>query len=141
MFRKTDWNGLRETEIIDVQYDMFLELYTKGTQQHIPKVKEFKPRTPEWFNARCREAKQRKELTWKRWNRHKIRLTRDRFVTARNKYTEIRREEARKFEKDIVEKGEKEPKILYAHINRRTKVKNKLQRLKVEGVTYETDRA
>merc|ERR1712035_97554 len=48
---------------------------------------------------------------------------------------------ARKFEKGIVEKSVEEPKILYAHINSKMKVKNKLQRLRVDGEIHESDRA
>ena len=47
----------------------------------------------------------------------------------------------RKFEKGIVEKSEKEPKILFAHINNKMKVKNKLQRLRVDGEIHESYKA
>ena len=140
VYRETDWKELGEIEDVNKQYEKFIELYDKGTRQCIPKVKETSQKTPDWFNARCKEAKRKKDLTWKRWNRHRTKPARERFVLARNEYTEIRREEARNFEKDIVERSEKEPKILFAHINRKTKVKNKLQRLSVDGEIHESDK-
>ena len=104
---------------------------------HSPRERERS--TPDWFNNKCREARELKELTWKRWNRHKTAPARERFVSARNKYTEIRREETKSFEKGLVEKSVTEPNILYAHINKKMKVKNKIQRLRAEGETYETE--
>ena len=108
-------------------------------EQCIPKAKEEKREAPDWFNDRCREARDKKITSYKRWNRHGTEPARERFVQARNEYTDIRREEARKFEKGIVEKSVEEPKILYAHINSKMKVKNKLQRL-IQGwwVVYGT---
>jgi len=141
IYKATDWKELSEIEDVNKQYERFLELYTEGTMKCIPKEKELSRKMPDWFNERCRQAKKKKDLMWRRWNRHKARAARRRFILARNEYTRIRREEARKFEKGIVEKSEKDPKILYAHINKKMKVKNKLQRLRVDGEVYESDRA
>merc|ERR1712035_218813 len=82
-----------------------------------------------------------KEIFWTKWNRHMTEPARERFVQARNEYTEIRREEARKFEKEIAEKSVEEPEILHAHINSKMKVKNKLQRLRADGEIHESDKA
>merc|ERR1712035_156272 len=82
-----------------------------------------------------------KEIFWTRWNRHRTESACERFVQARNEYTEIRREEARKIEQGIVEKSVEEPKILYAHINSKMKVKTKLQRLRVDEDIHEYDKA
>merc|ERR1712035_94911 len=125
VYKETGWKELEDIEDINEQYERFLELYNKGTEQCIPTAKEEKREAPDWFNDRCREARDKKETSWKKMNRHRTEPARERFVQARNEYTDIRREEVRKFEKGIVEKSVEEPKILYAHINSKMKMKNK----------------
>merc|ERR1711980_80850 len=141
VYKETDWKELEEIEDINKQYERFLELYNKGTEQCIPKAKEEKCEAPDWFNDRCREARDKKGFFWTRWNRHRTEPARERFLQARHEYTDIRREEDRKFEKGIIEKSVKEPKISYAHINSKMKLKNKLQRLRVDGEIHRSDKA
>ena len=84
VYKETDWKELEEIKDINKQYERFLELYNKRTEQCIPKAKEEKHEAPDWFNDRCREARDKKEYFLTRWNRHSTELARKRFVLPRN---------------------------------------------------------
>ena len=53
----------------------------------------------------------------KRWSE----TNREDYRTARNEYVKIRGEEERNFEKDVVEKCKKEPKLFYEYVNGKIK--------------------
>merc|ERR1712035_173518 len=57
VYKEMYWKELEEIEDINKQYERFLELYNKGTEQCIPKAKEEKREAPHWFNDACREAR------------------------------------------------------------------------------------
>ena len=92
-----------------------------------------------WFNERCRKAKEERDREWRNMRRRKSEWSRDKYHRARNNYTKIRREEEAKYEKNIVDKYESDPKLFYKYINGKTKIKGAIQRLRVEGRVIEED--
>ena len=77
---------------------------------------------------------------WRRLRRRRTNKTIDDYHRARNSYTEIRREEEENYEKNIVDKYESDPKIFYKYIHGKTKIKNAIQRLKVDGNIIEDEK-
>ena len=64
----------------------------------------------------CRGKKIR-DKAWKKLKKQRNKIHREQYKEARNEYIRIRRGEERVFEKDVVEKCEKEPKLFYRYIN------------------------
>ena len=62
---------------------------------------------------------------------------RNKYKLARNEYARIRREEEKKFEKDIVNKCKEEPKLFNRYINGKIKQKERITRLKENNETVE----
>ena len=141
-FKKTNWE--RELTITDInqQNSKFLDFYYKGVDKFIPKTKQRE--TPEdnqeWFNGRCKRARDNKELLWTRYNRHRSARARARYNEARNSYTEIRREAQINYEKDIINKSKEQPKLFYNFINSKTKKREHLLAITDEGNTYDNEK-
>ena len=139
---KIDWERELDITDIDKQNEKFLKLLNEGIEKFIPKTKPKRTCSnhKKWFNLRCVKARADKELLWKRYKRHPSEAARERYKEARNSYTQVTRETIREFEKDIIEKSEKEPKLFYDYINSRTKKKEQILTITDEGVTYDNEK-
>ena len=136
-YKGIDWRKLLENKGVQEKYQVFLSKYKEGIEKYVPKYK-IKKNKRAWFNAKCVEAKKKKEKAWrkmrKRWNE----TNREDYRTARNEYVKIRREEERNFEKDVVEKCKKEPKLFYKYVNGKIKHRDEITKLRRNGEVYET---
>ena len=119
-----------------------MKLLNEGVDKFIPKTKE--KRVPsnhkKWFNSKCVRARANKELLWIRYKRHPSNAALERYKEARNTYTRETRETVINFEKDIINKSEKEPKLFYNYIKSKTKKKEQILTITDEGVTYDNEK-
>ncbi len=83
-----------------------------------------------WFIARCAGAKKMRDIAWTRMKRNRNQRNKEDCKIARNEYVKIRRMEEIDYEKDIVEKYKDEPKLFYRFINDKTKMKEKVEKLR-----------
>ena len=136
-FGNIDWKNVMKDLTVQEKYELFLEKYNEGVQKYVPvyRVRESKY---SWFNGRCVEAKKRKDKAWKKWMKNRNDINREQYRNERNEYVRIRREEERSFERDIVQKCEKEPKLFYRYINGKMKSRETIDKLEREGRIYET---
>ena len=93
-------------------------------------------KTNEWFNHKCVEAKEKRDLLWNRYRRHNSENAYERYRQARNEYTKVRKQAQITFEKDIVEKSKDQPKLFYSYIKSKSKVKDKIQSIMDRGKNY-----
>ena len=77
---------------------------------------------------------------WSRFRRHGGEGAYNRYKTARNKYTKIRREAEVEYQRDIVNKCKDEPKLFHNYIKSKIKVKDKIQCLTDQGKTYSDEK-
>ena len=63
------------------------------------------------------EAKKKKDATWRKLGNQRNYRNRKQYIEGQNTYIKIRREEERKFEEDVIEMCEEEPKLFYKCIN------------------------
>ena len=90
----------------------------------------------DWFNVRCVIAKKKRDEAWKKMKRNRDPRNKENFKLARNNCTEVKKEEEREYEKDVMEKCKEQPKLLYIFINRKIKLKKDIERLREEhGMT------
>ena len=141
-FSKVDWK--RELDITDInmQNEKFMKFLNEGEEQFMPKTKQNRAlnNNQKWFNRRCAKARANKELLWKRYKNHPSDAALERYKEARNSYTRETRETVRSFEKDIIDKSEKEPKLFYNYINSKTKKKEQILTITDEGITYDNEK-
>ncbi len=124
---------------INEQYEAFCAICKQGAEQYIPIAKDFPKAKNDWFGARCYQAKVERDKLWKRYRRHKSDEAYERYKIARNNYTKVRRQEEIDFERGVVMKSKDDPNILYGFINKRTKVKEKIQRIVHNGEIFEEE--
>ena len=115
-FGRVNWKVLMEGKNVQEKYEAFLNKYNEGVKKYVPIYKVRKSKH-NWYNARCAEAKKRKDKAWKLLKKQRNENNREQYKEARNEYVRIRKEEERIFEKDVVEKCEREPKLFYRYIN------------------------
>ena len=131
-FGRIDWNDLFEAGEVQEKYDIFMNVYTTGVRKFVPKYKGKEEQKNDWFNVTCLKAREKRDRAWRRWKRNRNERNRENYQILRNEYVKVRKEEERKFEKDIVEKCKEQPKLFYRFINRKLKVKETIVRLKGE---------
>ena len=68
-------------------------------------------------------VKKRRDEAWRRMKRKPIQERKEEYKLERNEYVRIRREEERRYEKDIVDKCKEELKLFYGFINGKNKTK------------------
>ena len=119
-----------------------MKFFNEGVDQFIPKTKQNRAlnNNKKWFNSRCVRARVNKELLWKRYKNHPSYAALERYKEARNSYTRETRETVKNFEKDIIDKSEKEPKLFYDYINSKTKKREQILTITDEGVTYDNEK-
>lgn len=127
-----DWEDLKRAEEVQEKYDIFMKVYKAGVREFVPKYKQNKEKKQDWFNARCFKAREKRDRAWRGWKKNKNERNRESYRVARNEYVRARREEERNFERDIVEKCKKQPKLFYRFVNRKLKSKETIARLQGE---------
>ena len=134
-FEEVEWKSTMEGKTVQKKYDIFLERYREGVQKYVPlhRIRESKH---SWYNARCMEAKRNKDKQWKKMRRQRNEHNIKQYKEARNEYVRIRREEERKFERDIVEKCGEEPKLFYRYINGKITNKETIDKISKGDKTY-----
>ena len=138
-FEDTDWNELLSADNIQDKYDIFKKIYDEGITRYVPKYKEQRQGRKEWFNVKCEAARKMKEKAWNKMRKRNTQRNREEFKKARNAYVLVRREEERKYEKNIVDKCRNEPKMFYRFVNGKMKQKVGISKLTVDGVVYEEE--
>ena len=78
----------------------------------------------------------RRDEAWRRMKRKPVQERKE-YKLERNEYVRIRREEEKRYEKDIVDKCKEEPKLFYRFINEKIKHKEIIIRLKENNEVYE----
>ena len=100
-FGNINWKALMKGKTVQEKYETFLSKYNEGVQKYVP-VYRIKKSKHSWYNARCTEAKKRKDKAWKKLKKQRNEYNREQYKEARNEYVRIRKEEQRKFEKNVV---------------------------------------
>ena len=148
-FRKGNYKGLKEhfkeikweeelnLDNINDQYTKFCDIYKMGVNKFVPykKLSGIR-RKNQWMDGRCMVAREKRDLLWNRFRRHGGERAYNRYKTARNEYTKVRREAEVEYQRDIVDKCEKEPKLFHSFIKSKIKVKDKIQSLADQGKIY-----
>ena len=139
---KVDWKRELDITDINIQNEKFMKFLNEGEEQYMPKTKQNRAlnNNKKWFNSRCARARANKELLWKRYKNHPSDGALERYKEARNSYTRETREIVKSFEKDIIDKSEKEPKLFYNYINSKTKKKEQILTITDEGITYDNEK-
>ena len=136
-FENINWGEMENLNDIQQKYDFFLEKYEQGITRFVPTYKVKAKRKEDWFNMICERAKLRRDKAWKKMRRKPTRENKREYKQERNEYVRIRREEERKFEKDLVEKCKEEPKLFYRFINKKMKHKESITKLRENGEIFE----
>ena len=131
-FEKLNWEEMLQTRGVQKKYDIFMNYYREGVMKFVPKYKPREEGRKDWFNATCVKAKERRDAAWKRWKRNRSIINKESYRVARNEYVRVRKEEERKFEKDIVDKCKEHPKLFYRFVNGKLKKRESIERLKGE---------
>ena len=136
-YKGIDWKKLLQGKKVQEKYELFLNKYREGIVRYVPKY-EVKKNNKVWYNAKCAEARRKKEKAWKKMRTQWSETNRENYRSARNEYVKTRREEERNFEKNVVEKCKKEPKLFYKYVNRKIKHRHEISKLRKDGEVYET---
>ncbi len=136
-FDSIEWKASMANKTAQEKYDFFLEKYHEGVHKYVPlyKVRESKHA---WFNARCVAAKKERNAAWRKLRKQRNERNRKQYIEARNEYVRIRREEERRFERDIVKRCEEEPRLFYRYINGKMSCKETIDKLIEGDNVYET---
>ena len=100
-FGDINWKQIMEGKTVQEKYETFLNKYKEGVQKYVPVYKVKKGKHC-WYNARCTEAKRKKDSAWKKLKKQRNEYSKNLYKEKRNEYVRIRREEEIKFEKDVV---------------------------------------
>ena len=138
-FEQVDWSAFEDASDIEDKWKEFVNIYEEGINKYVPRVKKEQKKIQAWFNKRCEESKRKRDTAWNKWMKRKGPFAWEEYKKARNEYTKIRREEARKYEKNIVEKCKNEPKLFYRFVNGKLKNKKEISKLKVNGEFLEDE--
>ena len=76
------------------------------------------------------KAKQVRDNLWRKLRKNPTEVNKNNYKEARNEYTKVRRQEEAKYERTVVEKYEKNPKLFHKYIKSKTKVKDEVIRLR-----------
>merc|ERR1711980_82186 len=102
-----------------------------GVKKYVPKYKCSEEQKQDWFNEKCFKAKEKRDRAWRIWKRNRNARNKENYTSLRNEYAKVRKEEEKKFEKDIVDKCKEQPKLFYRFINKKMKVRESIESLKI----------
>ncbi|XP_076062422.1 uncharacterized protein LOC143037755 [Oratosquilla oratoria] len=139
-FRNANWEIFyREETAVEEKWNILMENYNEGVNRHVPRQKREREYIKCWFNKRCSEAKDRRDKAWKKWRKDKKQSKWQIYVNYRNEYVNVRREEKRNHEKDIIDKCKEQPKLFYRYVNGKLKNKQELVKLCQGNIEYTED--
>ena len=138
-FQDVNWNKINEFENIDKKYEFLMEIYNTGVTKYVPKFGKAVEKKNDWFNNKCMKAQKERNRAWDKVRKQYSKKAWENYKKARNEYVRVRREEERQYEKDIVSKSKKEPKLFYRYVNGKMKVKDSIARLRDGDETYERE--
>ena len=136
-FEEAQWNGFFETDDIEEKWAFLLRTYNEGVEKWVPKMKMDRNSKEEWYNRKCEEAWKVKERAWNKWRKNRREDLWNEYKRKRNEYIRTRRGEKKKFEKNIVDKCKDQPKLFYKFINKKLKNRDEIQKVKVNGETFD----
>ena len=136
-FREVSWTCFDNAGDIEEKWSEFMRIYNDAVQRFVPKGRKNCKKGKEWFNDRCKAARQRKMDAWKRWRRKRDNNNWREYVVARNECVDVMRIEKRSYEKDIMVKCKSTPRLLYRHINGKLKRREGIESLIVDGEVYD----
>jgi len=131
-FLGINWNEMMGAEEVQDKYDIFMNIYNAGVKKYVPKYKWREEQKQDWFNEKCFKAKEKRDRAWRIWKRNRNARNKENYTSLRNEYAKVRKEEEKKFEKDIVDKCKEHPKLFYRFINKKMKVRDSIESLKGE---------
>ena len=135
-FKEIDWEKALEDENINKKYTNFCNIYNTTIDKYIPQRKINTWKEKQWFNEKCMEVKNKRDVLWNRFRRHGGQRAYSKYKKVRNEYTRIRREAQTNYEKDIVVKCQSQPKLFYSYVKSKIKVTDKIQSIMDEGTSY-----
>ena len=138
-FKDVDWRKALEDGNLNNKYANFCDIYNAAINIFIPQKKMETWKEKQWFNAKCKEAKSRRDVLWNRFRRHGGQRAYSNYKKARNEYTRIRREAQIDHEKDIVNKCQSQPKLFYKYVKGKIKVTDKIQSIMDEGKSFSNE--
>ncbi len=138
-YNEFDWYEALKAKDVQNKYDHFLRIYDERVEKYLPFNKITKKGRKEWYNGECEKANKKRDEAWERLRRKLNNRNREEYKLARNEYVRVRREEERKYEKDIVDKCINEPKLFYRYINQKIGNKETIAQLKHNKI-YEDPR-
>lgn len=103
-FENVNWSDFLSVGNVQDKYDVFGKIYKESVSKYVPAFKEHKCWKKEWFNVKCEAARERKIKAWKKMCRRNKQKNREEYKMARNIYVQVRRQEERNYEKNIVDK-------------------------------------
>ena len=136
-YEEAQWDSFFESESVEEKWTIFLKTYNEGIEKWVPKMKVAQRSKEEWYNKECATAKEVKDKAWIKWKENKREYLWNEYKRKRNNYVKIRRNENKKFEKSIVDKCKDQPKLFYKFINKKLKIRDEIQKVKVEGESYD----
>ena len=103
MYSKTDFDGFKEylrgtsweelfneEKTVEEKWRTLMEKYNEGVDKYVPKFKQHKVKyIKEWFNHKCRAAKEGRDRAWNRWRKGKHPRQWQEYTAKRNAYVNI----------------------------------------------------
>lgn len=136
-FQEADWQRIYEGETtVEEKWKTLLDIYNKGVEKYVPRLKEKSKYIQDWFNNRCRVAKERRNRAWNKWRKRRNQRRWQDYINERNEYVKIRREERRNYERDVINTCRDKPKLFYRYVNGKLKSKHEIEKLYKDGIEY-----
>ena len=125
---------------VDEAYDLLGIVCYFACSRFVPlkKQRSYKSR---WINKGIKEEIKLKHSSWSKYisSNKKSKKSLERYKLARNKLNFMVRSALRNYERMIISKGKKDPKLIYSYINDKLKVSNSIKTLKISEGTTNSD--
>ncbi len=109
-----DWKDFEDAEDVLEKWDEFIRIYNPAVEKFVVSIGGVICRKDkEWFNTKCKEARNCKLNAWNRWKKRKTESRWKEYTDARNKCVEIIRMERRNYQRDIINKCINERKLFF----------------------------
>ena len=136
-FENVNWTNFFNAGNTQKKWDEFIRIYDEAVKIYVPKGRDNYKKGREWYNRRCDKARKGKIRTWNKWRKERTENRWREYIEARNESVRVMREEKYNYEKDIINKCKKEPKLFYRHVNNKMKKQEGITRLKVDERVYQ----
>lgn len=74
-YEKVEWDELLRKNKVQEKYDIFMEAYNTGVKKYVPVYRPKVKGRKDWFNAKCANAKEKRDKAWKRLKEGRIKET------------------------------------------------------------------